>query len=194
MKKNIIIVGPSRAGKSTLALKISKELNYNMIRLDDLVSGFEYAFPELGIHHDSEELKVCTRFTKFLAGMLRELNEGDHKYRGEFYCLEGVFIDFEELFKYMEEDKNKDNYTIIGLHYNGITIDELYNNIKKYDTDDDWTYYCSDKELKGNCKYFMERNNNFYKDYLKYNIKCYDVSNDRNKVFNEIIEELKTEE
>ena len=32
MKKNIIIVGPSRAGKSTLANMISHELHYNMIR------------------------------------------------------------------------------------------------------------------------------------------------------------------
>jgi len=191
MKKNIIIVGPSRAGKSTLANMISHELHYNMIRLDDLVSGFEYAFPELGIHHDSEELKVSTRFTKFLSGMLRELNEGDHIYRDEFYVLEGVFIDFEELQKEMESDKNKDNYTIIGLHYNGMNEEQLFKNIRNHDTDDDWTYYNDDEELKANCRYFLQRNNNFYEDYKKYNIKNYDVSFNREITFNKIIDDIK---
>jgi len=35
--KNIIIVGPSRAGKTTLARKINEELNYFVINNDKLM-------------------------------------------------------------------------------------------------------------------------------------------------------------
>ena len=38
--KNIIIAGPSRAGKSTLARKINEELNYYVISVDKLVAVF----------------------------------------------------------------------------------------------------------------------------------------------------------
>ena len=47
--KNIIIAGPSRAGKSTLARKINEELNYFVISLDKLVATFQGAYPQLDI-------------------------------------------------------------------------------------------------------------------------------------------------
>ena len=47
--KNIIIVGPSRAGKTTLAKRINEELNYFVISLDKLVAVFGRAYPELDL-------------------------------------------------------------------------------------------------------------------------------------------------
>ena len=47
--KNIIIVGPSRAGKTTLARKLNEELNYIVISLDQLVAVFQGAYPQLEI-------------------------------------------------------------------------------------------------------------------------------------------------
>ena len=47
--KNIIIAGPSRAGKSTLARKINEELNYFVISVDKLVAVFQGAYPQLNI-------------------------------------------------------------------------------------------------------------------------------------------------
>jgi adenylate kinase family enzyme len=47
--KNIIIAGPSRAGKSTLARKINEELNYYVISVDKLVAVFQGAYPQLNI-------------------------------------------------------------------------------------------------------------------------------------------------
>jgi uridine kinase len=43
--KNIIIAGPSRAGKSTLARKINEELNCFVVSLDKLVATFQGAYP-----------------------------------------------------------------------------------------------------------------------------------------------------
>ena len=49
----------------------------------------------------------------------------------------------------LQEGKYKEKYEVIGLLYDEITEEELYHNIKEYDTEDDWTYWCSDEELIG---------------------------------------------
>lgn len=186
MKKHILIVGPSRSGKSTLGRRISKELNYNLIKLDDLVSGFEYSFPEIGIMHDSDnEKEVAKKFTKFLIGMLIECQEGINIYNDIFFVFEGVFIDFDLLF----EKFKKEDFTIIGLYYNK-TKEELFNEIRLNDTDDEWTYYNSDEELLGNCDYFLETNEYFKKIYEKYDLLSYDMSKDRDKVIDKIVSNI----
>ena len=63
----------------------------------------------------------------------------------------------------------------------------MYEDIKKYDTEDEWTYWCNDEELKGNIKYFIKRNKFFDEKFKEYNIKTYDVSNNRDKVLEEIV-------
>ena len=45
--KNIIIVGPGRNGKTTLARKINEELNFFVINLDKLMTAFGKAYPQL---------------------------------------------------------------------------------------------------------------------------------------------------
>ncbi|RKJ38881.1 hypothetical protein D7X94_14610 [Acutalibacter sp. 1XD8-33] len=47
--KNVIIVGPSRAGKTTLAKRFHEELGYFVISLDKLVATFHAAYPQLDI-------------------------------------------------------------------------------------------------------------------------------------------------
>ena len=45
--KNIIIAGPSRAGKTALARKLNEELNVFVISIDKLVAVFQGAYPQL---------------------------------------------------------------------------------------------------------------------------------------------------
>jgi len=56
--KNIIIAGPPRAGKSTLARKINKELGHSIINLDGFVWAFKKAFPQLGIKDEEDAANV----------------------------------------------------------------------------------------------------------------------------------------
>ena len=65
MYKNILIIGAARSGKTTLAKRFSKEKGYNLISIDDIVSGFE-AYPELKIHHDGDAVDTAKRLAPFL--------------------------------------------------------------------------------------------------------------------------------
>ena len=59
--------------------------------------------------------------------------------------------------------------------------------MKKYDTEDDWTYWCSDEELRGNSTYFVERNRFFNNKFKEYEITSYDISFDREAVLERIV-------
>jgi hypothetical protein len=183
MKKNILIIGPSRCGKTTLSRKFNKKLGYSIVNLDDIICGFEKAFPQLGIRHDYNDKKVATKFAPFLIQYLKELSEGPNFYNDNKYVIEGVSIDFEKIMPIIDKEK----YYIIGLTYNDITSDELFENVKKYDTEDDWTYYCSDEELKENINYFIESNKYFANKFKEYGIESYDVSKNREEKLSEIV-------
>ena len=91
---------------------------------------------------------------------------------------------------FLQNEKYKEKYEIIGLTYNDITEDEMYKNIKEYDTEDDWTYWCKDEELRGNVNYFLDRNKFFNDKFKEYNIKTYDTSFDRKKVLKKVMDSL----
>ena len=189
MNKNILIIGPARSGKTTLSRLLSKKYGYNVINLDDIINAFE-GIPECGIKHDGNEIATAQKLGKFLKRYLIELSEGPNFYNGIKFVIEGTHIDFEEIMPMLNEEKYKEKYEVIGLLYNNLTADELYNNIKKYDTEDDWTYWCNDEELKGNSRYFIERNKYFYNKFNEYGIKTYDISSDREKILNIICNEI----
>ena len=184
--KNILLIGAARSGKTSLAKKFAKEKGYSIISIDNIVSGFE-AFSDLKIEHDGNDVETAKNLAPFLIKYFVELSEGSIFYDGIKFVIEGTHIDFEQLMPFLQSDKYKEKYEIIGLTYNDITEEEMYNNIKKYDTEDDWTYWCSDEELKGDVKYFIKKNKFFNDKFKEYNIKSYDTSHDREKVLSEIV-------
>lgn len=190
MYKNILIIGPARSGKTTLSRKIAKEFGYSIICLDDIISAFEN-IPNSNIKHDGNEIETAKNFGVFLKKYLEELSEGPNFYNGFNFVIEGTHIDFEQVMPMLNSEKYKEKYIVVGLLYDKIEEEELYNNIKKYDTEDDWTYWCTEEELKGNVKYFIDRNKYFKDKFKEYNIETYDVSINREEVLDEIIKIIK---
>jgi len=68
----------------------------------------------------------------------------------------------------------------------------LYRDVKTYDTDADWTHQLTDESLIDFCKGSVEQHNKFFaKKFKEYNFLSYDVSFERDKVFDRIVCDIK---
>lgn len=205
--KNIIIVGPSRAGKTTLAKKINEELNYFVISLDKLVAVFGRAYPELDIRLAWDREKTTANIAPFLGhflgmftsghGAADELNLRAHAVEGNRFVLEGGYFDFEKISSVLKMygiENLKDNFILIGLVQNKKTADEFFDDLRKYDTKDDWTYGFEDDELREYVSQDAIPFGRAMTEQLRnYGFKIYDTSVGRERVFKQIIEDIRAE-
>ena len=176
MYKNVFIMGPGRAGKTSLAKLLNKNHTYSIISIDDIVTALEVF--DLGISWESDHIRTAKNMVPFLDKYLKELSEGNKFYDGCKSVIEGTDIDFEELIPKINQDK----YLLIGLTYNNRSKEDMFNIIRKYDTEDDWSYYLDDDKLREYCEFYIEINKFFYEKFKEYNIKTFDTSKNREKV------------
>jgi len=204
--KNIIIAGPGRAGKTTLARKINEELNYFIISVDKLIATFQGAYPQLNIKLAWNRRKTTDNLAPFLGhflgafssnhGVAYELNLRAHAVKGNRFVLEGGHFNFEKILPILKMygiEELKDKFFLIGLVQNKKTADEFFNDFRKYDTEDDWTYGFDDDELREYASQDAIPSSRSMTDHLlKYGFTIYDTSMEREKVFAEIIEDIKS--
>ncbi|MCL2198063.1 MAG: hypothetical protein FWB80_03990 [Defluviitaleaceae bacterium] len=200
--KNIIIAGTGRAGKSTLARKISEELDYFVINNDKLVATFGEAYPQLNIRigNGEETRKNIAPFLGHFLGMFSSVDgSGLFPYthgglKENRFVIEGWSFDFEQIVPILKMygiDDLKENFILIGLVLNNKTADEIISDMKKHDTKHDWTRGFDDnglREIAEDCISLSQ----YMTEYLpKYGFTMYDTSTEREKIFAKIIEELK---
>lgn len=203
--KNIIISGPSRAGKTTLARKLNEELGYFVISLDKLVATFDGAYPQLNIRLNWDRQKTSDNLAPFLGhflgafstdrGVARELNLRAHAVKGSRFVLEGAYLNLEKIVPILKTygiGDIKDNFILLGLTQNQKTADEFFHDFRKYDTEDDWTYGFSDDDLREISEEAVAYSRSMT-DYLgKYGFTLYDTSTDRARVFSQIVEAVRS--
>ncbi len=203
--KNIIIAGPGRVGKTTLARKINEELNYFVISLDKLIATFQGAYPQLNIKLAWNRRKTTDNLAPFLGhflgafsssqGITYELNLRAHAVNGNRFVLEGGHFNFEKILPILKMygiEELKEKFSLIGLVQNKKTADEFFNDFRKYDTEDDWTYGFSDDELREYVRQDAIPSSRSMTDHLvKYGFTIYDTSMEREQVFNKIIEDIR---
>ena len=203
LMKNIIIAGPGRNGKTTLARKINEELNYFVINLDKLMTAFGRAYPQLNIRIAWDYKKATANIAPFLGhylGMLSsaqgyadDLNLRAYAVKGNKFVIEGGHFDFGKISSIMKIygiEELKDNFILIGLVQNKKTADEFFNDLRKYDTKDDWTYGFNDDELREFSEMLVEFNREMTDYLLEYGFTIYDTSVERERVFTQIIEDI----
>ena len=204
--KNIIIVGPSRAGKTTLARRINEELNYFVISLDKLVATFQGAYPQLDIRLNWNREKTTDNLAPFLGhflgafssshGVAYELNLRAHAVKGNRFVLEGGYFNFEKISSILKMygiEELKDNFLLIGLVQNKKTVDEFVNDFKKNDTEDDWTYGFDDDELREYAsKDAIPFSRSMTDHLMEYGFTIYDTSTERDQVLDKIVEDIKS--
>ncbi len=201
--KNIIIAGPSRAGKSTLARKINEELNYFVISVDKLVAVFQEAYPQLNIRLDWNREKTTENIAPFLGHYLGMFSSADGyglmpyshgAVKGNRFVLEGGYFNFEKILpilKMYEIEELKDNFLLIGLVQNNKTVDEYISDFKKYDTENDWTYNFSDDDLREVSEDAISFSRSMSDHLVKYGFTIYDTSKEREQVLDQILEDIK---
>ena len=205
--KNIIIAGASRAGKTTLAERLNKELNYFVISSDKIVATFGRAYPQLDIrlHWDYEKMKEnLAPFIGHFLGVFSDFRhvEDDQEFRartikGNKFVLEGTAFNFDIISSVLMNmygiKKLNEHFILIGLVQNKKTADEFVRDFKKYDTEDDWTYEWSDEELR---EYAVSRAIPFNREMtdilMNYGFMVFDTSAEREQVFDKIMEDIKS--
>jgi hypothetical protein len=204
--KNIIIAGPGRAGKTTLAKKINEEINCFVISLDKLVAMFEGAYPQLDIRLNWDRKMTTDNLAPFLGhflgafssghGVAYELNLQAHAVKGNRFVLEGAYFNFEKILPILKMygiEELKDNFILIGLVQNKKTADEFVSDFKKYDTEDDWTYGFNNDELRELASQDIIPFSRSMTDHLmEYGFAIYDTSTKREQVFDQIITDIKS--
>jgi hypothetical protein len=202
--KNIIIVGWSRAGKTSLARKVNEELNYFVIGLDKIVATFGRAYPQLDIRLNWNYEKTTDNVAPFLGHFLGifsanhdvadEQNLRALIVNGNRFVLEGGYFDFDKIssiLKMYEIEELKDNFVLIGLVQNNKTVDEFISDFKRYDTEDDWTYGFNDDDLRAISEDAIVMNLEMTANLTKYGFTIYDTSTEREQVLNKIINDIK---
>jgi hypothetical protein len=111
--------------------------------------------------------------------------------------LEGGHFNFEKIVPVLKKygiEELKDKFILIGLVQNQKTADGFFNDFRKYDTEDDWTYDFDDNELREYVSQDAIPSNRSMTDYLvKHGFTLYDTSTEREQVFNKIVEDIKSE-
>ena len=182
--KNIVIIGPPKSGKTTLAKMIVKKISgYSLISNENMKTSFlsaNLSFKDDTSHKNVFNNDFCNLQTFFYLkhssyyeddiGYVTELNEYNEK----------LF----ELFK-------KENCLLLFVTYSKLSKEKLFETIRKYSKENDWTSEESDYSLKKYCALFYEEN----KEYEKYAQKNYcwhiDVSKDKEKVLQDTLEKIK---
>jgi len=203
MLKNIIIAGPSRSGKSTLARKLNEELGYFAIGVDKIVAVFQEAYPQLDVRLNWYRKKTSENVAPFLGHFLGMFASEDGRgllpyshgaVPGNKFVLEGAYFDFENIspvLKLYGIDDMREKFLLIGLVQNKKTAGEFASDFKKYDTEDDWTYGFSDNDLKEISEEAVAYSRDMT-DYLTaHGFTVYDTSSDREKIFDAIVREIK---
>ncbi|MCL2078285.1 MAG: ATP-binding protein [Oscillospiraceae bacterium] len=205
--KNIIIVGASRSGKTTLAKRLNEELGCFVISLDKLVAAFAGAYPQLDIRLAWNREKTTENLAPFIghflgmfssdSGRANELYLQAHAVTGNKFVIEGAYFDFSKISSILKTygiEEIKDRFHLIGLAQNNKTPDEFFSDFRKYDTVNDWTYNFSDDELR---EYISQdvipANRSMTDDLLKHGFTIYDTSTQRERVFDKIIADIKSE-
>ena len=183
MKKNIIIIGAPRSGKNTLAYKLNKRLNYNVICGDQLMNTFKKTFP------DMEDESPSIPFTSFIINYLNELSNGACCRNSVKFAAIITYVDLKRL---MSELLNKDDYIFIGLTLNDISSEQMLANIRKYDEETDWTYKLTDERLMGCINSFIKDGNEYFyhKIFIPHNFCIYETSSDRERVLEQIVSDV----
>ena len=188
MKNNIIIAGVPRAGKSTVSHLLSKQFGYQHISMDSIIAGFEKCFPETGVNtyqglSSLETLRVISgKMAPFVRAML------DSSEYDEFEP--GMVLDMYQL---LPEDYDKHirgaNCEIAYFITSDVSPEERFLIQKKNDTENDYSFYKSDEELREGAECIVEQSIIMRKQCEQLGLKYYETATEREQNIQRFLDE-----
>lgn len=188
--KNIMILGSPRAGKSTFAKMILKEFpNYNIIQEDILISAYKRAIYESTMENNKDDYVTIKCDLNIVYKMLRTMFDYSIEYEPSLnFILDGMSISLEEASKYMDKDT-----IVLVFGYPNITVEEGFENVRKYDTINDWTYTQSRYMIESIFETYIKVSKRQKEECEKLGIKFVDTSKNRKQVLKDLFEWIKKE-
>lgn len=180
LKKNVIVLGSNKTGKSTLSKIISEEHGCEIQNTKNILKSLSKVYPtDSSVGYQSFE-------TEFLIDYINRLSSGPDFIMSKKNVIEINTTNVDEILSNIDMDRN----SIIGLSYGEISVDELFKNIKSTEGEFDLTHFLSDETLKNMITEYLEKDKELVKIYEKHNIKNFVTSNDRENVLENINEIL----
>ncbi len=172
--KNIFLIGPSRAGKTTFAKELC-EHGYNHLVMDAVIETMAECFPESGIRHGNLE---SPEFKRFLESYCRNTFKYGIPY----------IVDLEVLSpKFASTLIDKEESTVVYLGYSSITAQEKLAQVRRYDTRFDWTRNLTDEELLSMFDKLISKSQSIKEEASLYGFTYIDTSFNREGKFKDFI-------
>lgn len=184
MKKNIIVAGTARAGKSTLSSMLSKQIGYQHIAMDAIIEGFEDIFPEIGIDtHTDSITNISKKVAPFINAILKSGEYDKFTY--------GLVIDVcqlmpEDFMTYIDRDICDIYYLITECD----SAEERLSILKEFDDEEEYTFAKPDNEKLLLCKDLIEESKLFREQCQVHDLPCVDTLYDRENTLNEMLHRI----
>lgn len=174
--KNLVILGASRAGKTTLAREISEMYpNYHIINGDSIRNAFQEELPQNDINKYNGK-GMQEDFAKFCASYFRNQITRNKGYFN--YIFDSCDISVTNAQKYF----NNDDVIIVFLGYSNINENEALQNYRKYEKTMDWTAKRTDEELLIHAREWINNSKKFEYECELHEISYIDTSFNRDEV------------
>lgn len=181
-KKNIFIGGVARAGKSTIAERISKNNIYNHLPVDYIASSFKRNFPNCGINDKVIiDRDSSAKLSLFLSTVIEKINKRDEK-----FVVDSAHVMPKDIIKYLDKDK----WEIYFIGYPNISIEDKFNNIRMFDSKTAWTRNYNDEEMLKFIEGLIETSKKIEQECREYNIKFVDTSENFFETIEKTVKEI----
>lgn len=189
MKKNIVILGAPRSGKSTLGYMLSEKYPYEIIRGDNILNVERHMLTtreekEPGVFIETMPLEVNAR--EILRAMYGQLSI-DTRIIGRNIIVETSELDLKDAVEIFGKECE-----IYCLGMPEITREELIEAIQKNDGPGEWSNSTRFRVLQDPiCDGIIAQSKRLREEAKKYpEVKFWDTSGDRARVLQEIIEDI----
>ena len=186
-KKDIIIIGCPRSGKTTLTnIIMENDSTYYNISLDSLVIAMKTTMLEIGINERSKVREISKKLVPFVVAYLRNYRRN---YPGKKYIIEGFQLTPEDIIN----EKFFNDAQVICLGFPNATLDEILHNIRGADNDllFSYTKKMDNDELKERISFSLKYSRYLQERCKKYGIPFFETEKDRKttlyNIFNTLI-------